>query len=89
MHVVDPMSLGHKWKSWRGEFENLMLALGVEDKKRMKALLLFYAGHEVHELYKTLITTDNAAEEYTAVADRLTTYFEPKKNRTYEKNVPR
>ena len=56
MHIA-PMSLGHKWKSWLGEFENLMLALAVDDKKRMKALLLYYAGHEVHKLYKTLVTT--------------------------------
>ena len=46
----DPMSLGPKWESWIDEFQNLMLALGVEDKKRMKALLLYYAGRDVHDL---------------------------------------
>ena len=50
---VDPMSLGPKWQSWIDEFQNLMLALKVECKKRMKALMIYYAGEDVHELYKT------------------------------------
>ena len=36
---LDPMSLGSKCKSWIDEFQNLMLALNVEYKKRMKALI--------------------------------------------------
>ena len=83
MHV-DPMSLGYKWKSWTGEFDNLMVALGVTNAPRKKALLLYYAGHDVHELYKTLFTDGDAADDYATAVKRLTEYFEPKKNRTYE-----
>ena len=78
----DPMSLGPKWESWIDEFQNLMLALGVEDKKRMKALLLYYAGRDVHDIYKTL--TDVPTEEYEAAKTKLTNYFTPKVNQTYE-----
>ena len=79
---LDPMSLGSKWKSWIDEFQNLMLALNVECKKRMKALMLYYAGQDVHELYNTL--TDNVNEEYDAAKKKLTDHFEQQVNRTYE-----
>ena len=71
-----PMSLGPKWKLWLGEFQNLMIALNVEDKIRQKALLLFYAGHDVHEIYKTLEPA--ADEDCDSAVTRLINYFAPK-----------
>ena len=50
----------------------------------MKPTMLFYAGHVVHELYKTLITNTEADEEYDNASKRLRTYFEPTKNQTCE-----
>ena len=79
---TEPASQGLKWKSWISDFDNLMLAINIDNKKRMKALLLFYAGPDVHALYKTLST--DAAEEYDAAAAKLNSYFEPKVNKTYE-----
>ena len=67
------MSPGPKWKSWIDEFLNLMLSLNTEYKKRMKALLLYYAGRHVHELYKTL-TTD-ITEEYDAAEGNINYIF--------------
>ena len=81
---TSPMSLGYKWKAWLDDFKNLLLALGVEDGIRQKALLLFYAGKEVHEIYKTLITAAEADIEFEAAAGKLTSYFEPKVNKTFE-----
>ena len=40
-------STGIRWKSWLAEFENLLTALAVTDKKRQRALMLYYAGKEV------------------------------------------
>ena len=58
----DPTSLGVNWKNWIGRFENLMLALNIKDKKRKRAMLLFYAGKETHDIYNTLKEYEN--EEY-------------------------
>ena len=48
-------SIGIRWKSWLAEFENLLVALNVTNKKRQLALLLYYAGDDVHEIYRSLL----------------------------------
>ena len=80
----EPTSLGTKWKTWISEFQNLILALGVRDTKRQRALLLYYAGSDVHNIYKTLITDADQDEEFEAAKVKLDLYFEPKVNITYE-----
>ena len=79
---ADATSLGITWKKWTLRLENLFIALAVEDKKRQRALLLYYAGEGVHNIYKTL-TTD-ADEEYAVAKGKLDSYFEPKINKTFE-----
>ena len=59
-----------------------MVALNLRDKKRKRALMLFYAGKETHDIYNTLKTLDD--EGYEDARDRLTTYFEPLINRSFE-----
>ena len=61
-----------------------MLALDVKDKKRQRALLLYYAGQDVHSLYQTLQPEPSPDEEFAAAKEKLTAYFEPKMNITYE-----
>ena len=80
----EPTSIGTRWKSWTAELENLMLALDIKDKKRQRALFLYYAGHDVHNIYKTLIPAEDPNEELAAAKARLDAYFEPKVNATYE-----
>ena len=80
----EPTSLGTRWKTWISEFQNLILALGVRDKKRQRALLLYYAGSDVHNIYKTLITETQQDEDFEAAKAKLDLYFEPKVNITYE-----
>ena len=77
-------TLGTRWKLWLSELENLLLALDIKDKKRQRAMLLYYAGPEVHNIYQTLtITEDDQNEDYGAAKKKLTEYFEPKVNITY------
>ena len=64
------------------EFENLLVALNVTEKRRQRALLLYYAGKDVHEIYRSLLDTDN--DEFDEAKAKLTEYFEPKVNVTYE-----
>ena len=67
-------SLGIRWKTWVAELENLIVALNITDPKRKRAIMLYYAGNDVHEIYCSLLTTP----------DKLTDYFEPKVNLTHE-----
>ena len=62
----EPTSIGIRWKTWLAEFENLIIALAVEDKKRQRALMLYYAGKDVHDIYKSLITTAEANLDFDA-----------------------
>ena len=47
-------STAKRWKEWKECFENLIIAMNITDKKRQKALLLHYAGEEVHDVFTTL-----------------------------------
>ena len=77
-------SLGIRWKTWVAELENLIVALNITDPKRKRAIMLYYAGNDVHEIYCSLLTTPDANEDYNVAKDKLTDYFEPKVNLTHE-----
>ena len=52
-----------------------------DDKERRRALLLYYAGEEVNEIFETLPNTGN---DYDTAVTKLTEYFSPKKNTEFE-----
>ena len=79
---MDVESLGIRWKKWTAHLDNLFIALGIDDKKRQRAFMLYYGGEGVHRIYKT-VTTDET-EDYAAAKGKLDTYFEPKINKTFE-----
>ena len=73
------VSVGKKWKS---RLDNLLLAMGVkDDKERRRALILYFAGEEVNELFETLPNTGN---DYDTAVTKLIEYFLPKKNTEFE-----
>ena len=74
----EPTALGTRWKLWLSELENLILALDIKDKKRQRAMLMYYAGPDVHSIYQTLISGEEADEVYEAAKKKLSDYFEPK-----------
>ena len=85
----DPVSLGTAWKKWLVRFENLVTALNVTDAARKKALLLYYAGDDVHDIYTKLTpfaatVVSLADETYDDAKRNLTQYFEPSKNEIFE-----
>ena len=49
-----PNSLAVQWNKWEDRCENLLTALGITDAGRKKALLLFYSGKDVHEIYNSI-----------------------------------
>ena len=51
---ADPTSLGIAWKKWTTRLENLFLALDIQSEERRKALLLYYGGEELSDIFNTL-----------------------------------
>ena len=69
------------WKKWTNKLKNLFIALDIDNAKQKKALLLYYGGDRLSDIYNTLGDT---AETYVAAKTLLDGYFEPNKNLTYE-----
>ncbi len=67
--------MGIQWKKWVQRLENLFVALDIKDKVRQKALLLYYCGAKLADIYYTLASEDD--KEYQQVKGKLDAHFEP------------
>ena len=76
-------SLATRWDKWLSDFEMYILASGITDPKRKRALLLYQAGSRVREIFRSLPDT-GPDEAYDTAKQRLKEYFDPQKNRRYE-----
>ena len=81
--TLEPTSLGVQWDKWIKRLENLFIGMNLGDDadSQKKALLLYYAGEDVSEIYDTL---EDTSTTYDGAKSVLTTYFKPKKNLTFE-----
>ena len=50
-------SLATRWTNWLDDFEMFILASGITDEKRKRALLLYQAGQRVREIFRQLPNT--------------------------------
>ncbi|CAB4044653.1 Hypothetical predicted protein, partial [Paramuricea clavata] len=76
-------SVATRWKNWVADFDMFLLASGVTDPKRQRALLLYQAGTRVREIFKQLPDTGED-KDYDIAKAKLLAHFEPQKNRRYE-----
>ena len=76
-------SLATRWDKWLSDFEMFIVASGITDPKRKRALHLYQAGTRVWEIFRSLPETGND-EAYDTAKQRLKEYFDPQKNRRYE-----
>lgn len=76
-------SLATRWNNWQADFEMFIIASGITDAKRKRALLLYQAGPRVREIFKQLVDTGND-DNYEVAKAKLKEYFDPQKNRRYE-----
>ena len=65
------------------DFELYMIASGITDGKRKRALLLYQAGPRVREILKQIPDTGTEVD-YDVEKAKLHDYSEPQKNRRYE-----
>ena len=76
-------NLAARWQRWFARFENLMVALDVEDDKRKRALLLHYMDESTLDIFETLADT-GTADDYNKACDALNKQFTPQKNTSFE-----
>ena len=75
-------AIAQRWRKWIKRLENLFVAAAITDKKRQRALLLYYAREEVCEIFETLVHT---GDDFAMAKEKpCTEYFDPKKNVEYE-----
>ncbi len=65
------------------DFQMYLVASGIIDKKKKRALLLYQTGPRVREIFRQLPNNGNDDDFGTAV-EKLTAYFEPQKHRLYD-----
>ena len=76
-------SLATRWDKWLSDFEMYILASGITNPKRKRALPLYQAGSPVPEIFRSLPDT-GPDEAYDTAKQQLKKYFDPQKNRRYE-----
>ena len=79
-------TISTRWRKYVKRFENLVLALNVQDGAQKKALLLNYLGDEAYDVYEN-VSTGRPDETYDAVIALLDGHFSPQNNITYERYV--
>ena len=60
-----------------------ILASGITDQKRKRALLLYQAGQRVREIFKQ-IPESGEEDDYDTAKTKLQQHFQPQRNRRYE-----
>ena len=74
-------AIAQRLRKWIKRLENFFIAAAITDNKRQRALFLYYAGEEVCKIFETLAET---GEDFATAKEKLTEYFNPKKNVKYE-----
>ena len=79
-------TISTRWRKYIKRFENLVLALNVQDGAQKKALLLNYLGDEAYDVSENL-STGRPDQTYDAVIALLDGHFSPQNNIIYEQYV--
>ena len=74
---------GSRWKKWSGQFERLIIGMGIGDDKQKRALLLHYGGPQVDEIFDTLEDVGDE-KDYKKAVEKLNARFSSQLNITCE-----
>ena len=93
--TTEPSSIGPRWKKWMMRLNNRLTAMAITDPNRKLALLLDYAGDDVHDDYLTLTVPPEVAVQdgaappadndiFSRSVTALNNHYSPKVQREYE-----
>ena len=71
-----------RWERWLRRFDNFVVAKGIDNDTRIKAMMLHHAGETVFELSESVGVLDT--DTYAVAREKLTAYFTPRRNTEYE-----
>ena len=71
-----------RWERWVRRFANFVVAKGINNDARIKAMMLHHAGETVFELSESVGVLDT--DTYAVAREKLTAYFTPRRNTEYE-----
>ena len=71
-----------RWERWVRRFDNFVVAKGITNDTRIKAMMLHHAGETVFELSESVGVLDT--DTYAVAREKLTAYFSPRRNTEYE-----
>ena len=80
----DPASVGTRWSKYVKRLENMFTGFNISEDGQKRALLLYYSGPEVNEIFDTLPDTGTT---YTAATAALEKHFQPSKSSEYERYI--
>ena len=67
-----------RWDRWVRRFDNFVVAKGINNDTRIKAMMLHHAGETVFELSESVGVLDT--DTYAVAREKLTAYFSPRRN---------
>ena len=80
----DPSTVGTRWQKYVSRLENMFTGFNITEDNRKRALLLYYSGDEVGDIFDTLPDTGT---DYSTAKTALTKHFQPSKSTEYERYV--
>ena len=84
----DANSVAQRWQRWKTSFDYFIVASGINDAPRKKALLLHLLGPECQDIFQTLtITQEENQNEFDAAINALNGHFSVQKNVPFERSV--
>lgn len=78
------INLVKSWDPYLKKCYYFLKASGITKEEQRQALLLHISGQEIQDVFETLTDTGTTLQE---AADKITAYFLPKKNISFEHHV--
>ena len=77
-------NLNKAWEQYLKRFDYYVKAANITKDEQKRALLLHISGSEVQDIFETF---EDQGKTYDDAVTKLSAYFEPKKNISYERHV--
>lgn len=87
----DPSSLGLRWERWKRALDIYLLATGVDDSLKRRAILLHTGGLALQDVYYNLpgahVEKTDSNDVFNIAIEKLDEYFSPKQSFLYERHL--
>ena len=80
-------SASNRWPNYINRFKNMLMAYGIIDEGKKKALLLHLGGEQLFEIYNSFPSSETQAADFNKMIELFTNYFAPTKNIQYQVHI--